>query len=79
MLVPIFIWYLDEFSLFLCVAVAKALREVAESKARAKNEAAEWKRKYELERLRNCSLERGQQQELEPEQEQEQCQSPPGS
>ncbi|MCO5611207.1 hypothetical protein L7F22_065457 [Adiantum nelumboides] len=34
-------------------AVAKALRVVAEGKARALEEAAEWKRKYELECLRN--------------------------
>lgn len=30
-------------------AVAKALRQVAEGKAAAQAEAAEWKRKYELE------------------------------
>ena len=46
----------------------KALRQVAESKARAQDEAAEWKRKYEMERLRVASLE----------QEPEQCQSPYG-
>nr|CAD1840012.1 unnamed protein product [Ananas comosus var. bracteatus] len=33
--------------------VAKALRRVAEGKAAAQAEAAEWKRKYELERARN--------------------------
>ncbi|KAF9592584.1 hypothetical protein IFM89_016035 [Coptis chinensis] len=38
--------------------VAKALRRVAEGKASAQAEAAEWKRKYELERARNLQLER---------------------
>ncbi|KAK9939620.1 hypothetical protein M0R45_016310 [Rubus argutus] len=37
--------------------VAKALRRVAEGKASAQAEAAEWKRKYELERARNLHLE----------------------
>ncbi|KAA8549782.1 hypothetical protein F0562_001466 [Nyssa sinensis] len=37
--------------------VAKALRQVAEAKASAQAEAAEWKRKYELERARNLQLE----------------------
>lgn len=37
--------------------VAKALRQVAEGKASAQAEAAEWKRKYELERTRNLQLE----------------------
>ncbi|KAI3905608.1 hypothetical protein MKX01_036517 [Papaver californicum] len=37
--------------------VAKALRRVAERKASAKAEAAEWKRKYELERTRNLQQE----------------------
>lgn len=36
--------------------VAKALRQVAEGKAAAQEEAAEWKRKYELERARNLRL-----------------------
>jgi hypothetical protein len=60
---------------FLFAAVEKALRQVAESKARAHDEAAEWKRKYEMERLRAASLEQ-EQQALE--QELEQCRSPPG-
>jgi len=38
--------------------VAKALRRVAEGKASAQAEAAEWKRKYELEKARNLQLER---------------------
>ncbi|XP_052187378.1 NAD(H) kinase 1-like isoform X2 [Diospyros lotus] len=37
--------------------VAKALRRAAEGKAYAQAEAAEWKRKYELERERNLLLE----------------------
>ncbi|XP_062014891.1 NAD(H) kinase 1 isoform X1 [Rosa rugosa] len=37
--------------------VAKALRRAAEGKASAQAEAAEWKRKYELERARNLHLE----------------------
>ncbi|XP_059625041.1 NAD(H) kinase 1 isoform X2 [Cornus florida] len=37
--------------------VAKALRRVAEAKASAQAEAAEWKRKYELERARYQQLE----------------------
>ncbi|ONK67444.1 uncharacterized protein A4U43_C05F100 [Asparagus officinalis] len=36
--------------------VAKALRRVAEGKAAAQEEAAEWKRKYELERAHNLRL-----------------------
>ncbi|XLS78899.1 hypothetical protein HN51_063124, partial [Arachis hypogaea] len=36
--------------------VAKALRQVAEGKAFAQAEAAEWKRKFELERLRNLQF-----------------------
>ncbi|KAL5995245.1 hypothetical protein ACLOJK_025303 [Asimina triloba] len=36
--------------------VAKALRQVAEGKAAAQAEAAEWKRRYELERARNLQL-----------------------
>ncbi|KAH9287859.1 hypothetical protein KI387_031976, partial [Taxus chinensis] len=52
--------HLVEFSETLRT-VAKAMRQVAEGKARAQQEAAEWKRKYELERLRNLLLEqRGQ-------------------
>lgn len=39
------------------LAVAKALRRVTEGKASAQAEAAEWKRKYELERARNLELE----------------------
>lgn len=39
------------------LAVAKALRRAAEGKASAQAEAAEWKRKYELERERNMRLE----------------------
>jgi NAD+ kinase len=41
----------------LLLAVAKALRKVAEGKASAQAEAAEWKRKFELERTRNLQLE----------------------
>ncbi|XP_050370584.1 NAD(H) kinase 1 isoform X1 [Argentina anserina] len=37
--------------------VAKALRRAAEGKASAQAEAAEWKRKYELERVHNLHLE----------------------
>lgn len=36
--------------------VGKALRRVAEGKAKAQQEAAEWKRKYELERAHNLRL-----------------------
>ncbi|GLJ13752.1 hypothetical protein SUGI_0219500 [Cryptomeria japonica] len=36
--------------------VAKALKRVADGKARAQEEAVEWKRKYELEKLRNLQL-----------------------
>ncbi|KAK6144056.1 hypothetical protein DH2020_020876 [Rehmannia glutinosa] len=47
------------FTKFLNVvlAVAKALRRVTEGKASAQAEAAEWKRKYELERARYLQLE----------------------
>jgi hypothetical protein len=38
-------------------AVAKALRRAAEGKASAQAEAAEWKRRYELEKARNLPLE----------------------
>lgn len=44
--------------LYFVLAVAKALRKVAEGKASAQAEAAEWKRKYELERVRNLQLEK---------------------
>ncbi|XP_043692476.1 putative NAD kinase 3 [Telopea speciosissima] len=44
--------HLIEFSEALST-VAKALRQVAEGRASAQAEAAEWKRKYELERARN--------------------------
>ena len=40
------------------LAVAKALRHVVEGKASAQAEAAEWKRKFELEKSRNLQLER---------------------
>lgn len=45
---------------------------MAESKGRAQDEAAEWKRKYEMERLRAASLDQDRDQ---TEQELEQCQS----
>ncbi|KAG8388979.1 hypothetical protein BUALT_Bualt02G0181500 [Buddleja alternifolia] len=48
--------HLIEFSEALRT-VAKALRKVTEGKASAQAEAAEWKRKYELERARNLRLE----------------------
>ncbi|KAL3653354.1 NAD kinase 1 [Castilleja foliolosa] len=48
--------HLVEFSEALRT-VAKALRRVTEGKASAQAEAAEWKRKYELERARNLQLE----------------------
>ncbi|XP_058730329.1 NAD(H) kinase 1-like isoform X2 [Vicia villosa] len=48
--------HLIEFSESLRT-VAKALRKVAEGKASAQAEAAEWKRKYELERTRNLQFE----------------------
>ncbi|KAL6564767.1 NAD kinase 1 [Orobanche minor] len=48
--------HLIEFSEALRT-VAKALRRVTEGKASAQAEAAEWKRKYELERVRNLHLE----------------------
>ncbi|CAM6096889.1 unnamed protein product [Calypogeia fissa] len=47
--------HLVEFSEALST-VAKALRQVAESKARAQDEAAEWKRKYELELIRSKQI-----------------------
>ncbi|XP_028804846.1 NAD(H) kinase 1 isoform X1 [Neltuma alba] len=47
--------HLIEFSEALRT-VAKALRRAAEGKASAQAEAAEWKRKYELERARNLKL-----------------------
>lgn len=49
--------YSTEFSEAL-QTVAKALEEVAEKKAHAQDEAAQWKHKYELELLRNAHLER---------------------
>nr|DAD29646.1 TPA_asm: hypothetical protein HUJ06_031114 [Nelumbo nucifera] len=49
--------HLVEFSEALRT-VAKALRRVAEGKASAQAEAAEWKRKYELERTRSLMKER---------------------
>ncbi|KAI4386247.1 hypothetical protein MLD38_004193 [Melastoma candidum] len=48
--------HLIEFSEALRT-VAKALRRAAEGKVSAQAEAAEWKRKYELERARNQQLE----------------------
>lgn len=39
------------------LVVGKALRRAAEGKASAQAEAAEWRRKYELERARNLQLE----------------------
>ncbi|KAK1390797.1 hypothetical protein POM88_018975 [Heracleum sosnowskyi] len=48
--------HLIEFSEAL-ITVTKALRQVAQGKASAQIEAAEWKRKYELERARNRQLE----------------------
>ncbi|GLU19325.1 hypothetical protein SLE2022_355810 [Rubroshorea leprosula] len=48
--------HLVEFSEALRT-VAKALRRAAEGKASAQAEAAEWKRRYELERSRNLQLE----------------------
>ncbi|XP_011080363.1 NAD(H) kinase 1 [Sesamum indicum] len=48
--------HLIEFSEALRT-VAKALRRVTEGKASAQAEAAEWKRKYELERARNLQFE----------------------
>ncbi|KAL5719869.1 NAD(+) kinase [Ranunculus cassubicifolius] len=48
--------YLIEFSEAMRT-VAKALRRVAEGKASAQAEAAEWKRKYELEKARNSQQE----------------------
>ncbi|TYH53928.1 hypothetical protein ES332_D09G133800v1 [Gossypium tomentosum] len=48
--------HLIEFSEALRT-VAKALRRAAEGKASAQAEAAEWKRRYELERTRNLQME----------------------
>ncbi|KAL9455145.1 hypothetical protein AB3S75_010536 [Citrus x aurantiifolia] len=48
--------HLIEFSEALRT-VAKALRQAAEGKAAAQAEAAEWKRRFELERARNLRLE----------------------
>ncbi|XP_044482764.1 NAD(H) kinase 1-like isoform X2 [Mangifera indica] len=52
--------HLIEFSEALRT-VAKALRRAAEGKAAAQAEAAEWKRRYELERTRNLQMERKEQ------------------
>ncbi|KAJ0080460.1 hypothetical protein Patl1_24070 [Pistacia atlantica] len=49
--------HLIEFSEALRT-VAKALRRVVEGEAAAQAEAAEWKRRYELERTRNLQMER---------------------
>lgn len=53
--------YLIKFDAYITsniiLAVAKALRQAAEGKAAAKAEAAEWKRRFELERARNLQLE----------------------
>ncbi|XP_039059245.1 NAD(H) kinase 1-like isoform X2 [Hibiscus syriacus] len=49
--------HLMEFSEALRT-VAKVLRRAAEGKASAQAEAAEWKRRYELERARNIQMER---------------------
>ncbi|KAI5387959.1 NAD(H) kinase 1, variant 2 [Lathyrus oleraceus] len=57
--------HLIEFSESLRT-VAKALRKVAEGKASAQAEAAEWKRKYELERTRNLQFEDRGKSSLEP-------------
>lgn len=49
----------DAYFIFnIILAVAKALRRAAEGKAAAQAEAAEWKRRYELERTRNLQMER---------------------
>ncbi|XVE78921.1 hypothetical protein DITRI_Ditri14bG0016800 [Diplodiscus trichospermus] len=52
--------HLVEFSEALRT-VAKALRRAAEGKASAQAEAAEWKRRYELERTRNMQMEHKEQ------------------
>ncbi|MBA0767623.1 hypothetical protein Gotri_016487, partial [Gossypium trilobum] len=52
--------HLIEFSEALRT-VAKALRRAAEGKASAQAEAAEWKRRYELERTRNIQMEQKEQ------------------
>lgn len=44
-------------TLNIILAVAKALRRAAEGKAAAQAEAAEWKRRFELESARNLRLE----------------------
>ncbi|WVZ01705.1 hypothetical protein V8G54_022511 [Vigna mungo] len=56
--------HLIEFSEALRT-VAKALRQVAEGKASAQAEAAEWKRKFELERDRNLKFEHAEKSCLE--------------
>lgn len=52
--ISIFIFMLIILNTLL--AVAKALRRAAEGKASAQAEAAEWKRRYELERARNIQM-----------------------
>ena len=42
---------------FYKLAVAKALRQAAEGKASAQAEAAEWKRRFELQMAQNQQLE----------------------
>ncbi|KAL1362370.1 hypothetical protein HN51_010631 [Arachis hypogaea] len=56
--------HLIEFSEALRT-VAKALRRVAEGKASAQAEAAEWKRKFELERARNLQFDSTEKSSLE--------------
>lgn len=51
-----FLWGLTFSILHIFVAVAKALRGAAEGKALAQAEAAEWKRRYELEKSKNVEL-----------------------
>lgn len=50
---------LQHFTKYLIIflAIAKALRRETEGKASAQAEAAQWKRKYELEMARNFQLE----------------------
>lgn len=67
--------HLVEFSETLRT-VAKAMRRVAEGKAHAQEEAAEWKRKYELERQRNLLLEKRGQEQTDVEQPKEFLQQP---
>lgn len=67
--------HLVEFSETLRT-VAKAMRRVAEGKALAQEEAAEWKRKYELERRRNSLLEKKGQESTDVKQPKEFLQHP---